>query len=773
MPSATSLTSAERTAKQGELQRTKYVRPISPAKLNSPRLTRSLLLVLLPLTLILLAIFAGITYLYGCDVLHQQSLSHFSNTKANQSNPLLLYYGGEKSRPAVSLMRPALSGASAEMAMTQGTLVLVGYTWLESFQAVQVIQTARGLVGLTAQEGLSQNTLIIFVIILLISVAICSAIILGLIAARLTRPLGELAQDTADFVQQEIAQGSRSQTSIVADEEHPTKVKRPTMGKFVSHEVGRLANSILWMEHHIEDLSQQTEKQASLRADIAHTFVHISRAASLAPSVDEFLRQSLNLLVKNLRYDHVAVFLTSEIGDKGDAPGSVEQDEADLRAPITLRQSAGDSKIGRTHQRDLVSKAVATNRTQVSPLMEPAPPSTEGANSAQAEDRERSDAADIERPADKERPVDMILYQAVLPITLGSQVLGALSVITRAYPVRHIRPAPDGDLPTTADREHSSEAKRSDSSPLPATIMAELGALANTLGLGLQMLGLQLLTRTPSLTTPTFALSEAFRTSPGASETEVERRLTELEALWTISQSITIETDLNKLYRTIHEQVNRFTGEFSSFAIVLYDSTTDQVRVPYMYEEGRYVNIPPFPLGQGLSSIVIRSGQPLMLVEDTETQTRALGAITVGAPAKSWLGVPLRMGDDTFGLIIAQDLHQEHRFDEEDLRLFTAIAAQVAVVVHNARLLEASRRQAELERLVNEITARIRRSVDPQAILKTTAEELGSALGARRAQVRIDFRSEEEPPATGEIDSGRGQRASDRLGPERGDSSPE
>lgn len=227
------------------------------------------------------------------------------------------------------------------------------------------------------------------------------------------------------------------------------------------------------------------------------------------------------------------------------------------------------------------------------------------------------------------------------------------------------------------------------------------------------------------------------------------RRLAELQTLWNISQTISIETDLNPLYRIIHDQVMKVMGEVSSFAIALYDAETQLIRFPYMVEEGNFVPVPPFPLGEGLTSIVLRSGHPLLL--DTEKEAQVLGARYVGVPAKSWLGVPLLHGGETFGAIIIQDIHREQRFDEEDQRLLGTIAAQVAVVIRNARYLEASRRAAELEKLVYDITDKIRRSPDIRTILKTTADELGTALKARRAliQLQVDEGPSVERPQDG------------------------
>jgi GAF domain-containing protein len=158
-----------------------------------------------------------------------------------------------------------------------------------------------------------------------------------------------------------------------------------------------------------------------------------------------------------------------------------------------------------------------------------------------------------------------------------------------------------------------------------------------------------------------------------------------------------------------------------------------------MIEAGQTLHVPAFPLGEGLSSEVIHTRQPLLLSTAEEVQKHSLeiGARQIGDPAQSWLGVPILYGGEPLGLIIVQDTQRDGRFKPEDAQLLTTLASQVAVVIRNVRLLETSRRQMRQERLVNEINARIRRAVDVHSILKTTADELGLALGARRAAIHI------------------------------------
>ncbi len=220
----------------------------------------------------------------------------------------------------------------------------------------------------------------------------------------------------------------------------------------------------------------------------------------------------------------------------------------------------------------------------------------------------------------------------------------------------------------------------------------------------------------------------------------IQQQLAELKTLTTISQSISSEVDLNNLYTIIHQQILQAMGEVN-FLIALYTPETNLIEIPYMDEgEGVIATIPSFPLGEGLTSILIKTRQPLMIVEDTVNRSKALGAIvTDDKPAKSWLGVPLMVGGDAIGAIVVQDLERENRFDEDDLRLLTVLAAQVAIAVRNARLIESAQEKSNRDRQLFEITSRIRRAVDIQSVLEITTRELNRVFNARRTQIDISL----------------------------------
>lgn len=172
-----------------------------------------------------------------------------------------------------------------------------------------------------------------------------------------------------------------------------------------------------------------------------------------------------------------------------------------------------------------------------------------------------------------------------------------------------------------------------------------------------------------------------------------QARLNQLEALTSFNQAALSAANINMFYSILQEQVQRVIGNYS-FVVALYDEKNNSISIPYLYEDGKIQKVDPFPLGEGLTSILIRSRQPLLLVENTERQALALGAKIHGKAAKSWMGVPLLVNEQPIGALIVQDLENERRFDESHLHFLTELGQQMAGSIQNVRLLEQSRTTA-------------------------------------------------------------------------------
>ena len=244
-----------------------------------------------------------------------------------------------------------------------------------------------------------------------------------------------------------------------------------------------------------------------------------------------------------------------------------------------------------------------------------------------------------------------------------------------------------------------------------------------------------------------------------------DRRVLEAQALNALLAAAASVKDMQSFFAAIHEQVRAVVGDHG-FLIALYDPKTNSISLPYLFEDGRFSSLDTFPLGEGLTSILIRTNEPLLLVEDTMRRATAMGAKITGKPAQSWLGVPLVAQGAAIGAIIIQDLEKEHAFDEDDLQFVKSVAGQVSSTIYNIRVLEESRRIALHFETAAEIARDISSSLDLDELLKKATDLIRSRFEFDHAAVFLKDASGEFAvirEATGEAGA-QMKRAGYKLG---------
>jgi len=96
--------------------------------------------------------------------------------------------------------------------------------------------------------------------------------------------------------------------------------------------------------------------------------------------------------------------------------------------------------------------------------------------------------------------------------------------------------------------------------------------------------------------------------------------------------------------------------------------------------------------------------------------------------------VPIELRGEMIGTLVVQS-PSTAGLNQDQISLIKAVAERVALSAENARLFEETNRRAERERLVTDITGKIRSVNDPQSMIQTAMDELRKALGASKVEV--------------------------------------
>jgi GAF domain-containing protein len=98
----------------------------------------------------------------------------------------------------------------------------------------------------------------------------------------------------------------------------------------------------------------------------------------------------------------------------------------------------------------------------------------------------------------------------------------------------------------------------------------------------------------------------------------------------------------------------------------------------------------------------------------------------------------------------------DHRFTAEDVSIMTTLATQVAVSLQSVWSYTRAQRQAEHEALINIISERIQATQTVESALQVTIREIGRALGASQASIRLHITRELDSQPAGRRGEGKG-----------------
>ena len=225
-----------------------------------------------------------------------------------------------------------------------------------------------------------------------------------------------------------------------------------------------------------------------------------------------------------------------------------------------------------------------------------------------------------------------------------------------------------------------------------------------------------------------------------------KRRIAELGSLEEVGRAISGTLDLDELLEQVYLQTSHLM-ETTNFYISLYYEESREWEMRIQVEDGqRSEPLPRQKVRAGLTGWLIQHREPLLLKQGATEFLRQQGIERIGRASRSWLGVPMLLGDHVMGVIAVQSYEREGAYDEAHMRVLSTIARQAAVSIQNARTV------AEMQRLNEEM----QRALSTQAQLVETVRQLSTPVVPLMEGIIF-------LPLVGHMDSDRARQTAETL----------
>ncbi|KAA3599126.1 MAG: PAS domain S-box protein [Calditrichaeota bacterium] len=170
------------------------------------------------------------------------------------------------------------------------------------------------------------------------------------------------------------------------------------------------------------------------------------------------------------------------------------------------------------------------------------------------------------------------------------------------------------------------------------------------------------------------------------------KRLT--DALYQVSEKANRVTDLNEFYETIHSILGNLI-KVKNFYIAVLNRETNLINYPYFIDE-KDDKPEPVSLEGGLTELIVKTGKSFLINKDDFKMLKAEGKINiVGTIAESWIGVPLKLGEETFGILSLQSYEPELIYTKRDLDILSFVAQNISDVIAHKKDEELKRKKEE------------------------------------------------------------------------------
>ncbi len=204
---------------------------------------------------------------------------------------------------------------------------------------------------------------------------------------------------------------------------------------------------------------------------------------------------------------------------------------------------------------------------------------------------------------------------------------------------------------------------------------------------------------------------------------ELGRRLDEVQALFTVGQSLVTTLNLDKVLGLIVDAALETIPVAYKVVIHFLDETNEVLVPKAVSHHGQGAgSSAKMRVGEGVAGRVVVEKKAIY-VSDTRTDPRFVDS---GTDVKSLLVVPMTLGETVIGTL-SVDSGEANAFTQDDQRLLVMLANQAAIAIENARLYGEAKRADELAAL-NSIATAMTSTLDLDQVLTLAMQGINETL---------------------------------------------
>ncbi len=231
-------------------------------------------------------------------------------------------------------------------------------------------------------------------------------------------------------------------------------------------------------------------------------------------------------------------------------------------------------------------------------------------------------------------------------------------------------------------------------------------------------------------------------------EARVVTRDRELEAIAAISNALARSDDPETAGRVLLDEVGSVLGlDFVALAVIAEDGTTARGLLARSRGEEldwwRDVIVDLRNEPSGIASAYFSAAS--VVVYDVESSTLVSRRVATAVGARSAAFIPLIVEETVVGVLVVAATGEKRAFAPYEVTLMEALAGEAALSLERTRSASALDEALVRERLVAEISRRVRSVHDIDAVTQVAVTETGRALGASRCFIRFGEPGEPMP----------------------------